>query len=176
MQNLASLFSKLSLQFQIASEFTSIVLVFKRLSIDMWNTMNVSFYLKQRRNAPFSIIAFKLFLQFQLPNHRFILRHNAPVSVLALKVLGAFPTSKTSFQIASEGTVYPPWFQFFLRSSNFQNIVSNSVRRHRLDNLISNWITNSGTDEYCGRRQWCKIKQDIYDDKPSLIHWLVYVV
>ena len=48
----------------------------------------------------------------------------------------AVPSSKISFQIASDSTIKRVCFQTFLGSFNFQNIVLNSVMRHRLVSLI----------------------------------------
>ena len=61
---------------------------------------------------------------------------NASLSDLVFKMISAIPTSKTSFHIAAECTIKRPRFENFLSSFNFQNIVSNSVRMHRLASLI----------------------------------------
>ena len=61
---------------------------------------------------------------------------NASLSDLVFKMFSAIPTSKTSFHIAAECTIKRPRFENFLSSFNFQNIVSNSVRMHRLASLI----------------------------------------
>ena len=55
----------------------------------------------------------------------------------------AVSTFKESFQIPLESTSSRPYFQFFLRSSIVQNIVSDSVRMHRLAFLISNFLSSS---------------------------------
>ena len=53
----------------------------------------------------------------------------------------AVPTSRTSFQIALEFTIYCPCFQRFISSSNFKNIVSISVRIHHLSSLLSTFFS-----------------------------------
>ena len=74
--------------------------------------------------------------QFQLPNHRFKQRPNASTSFLAFKIFSAVPTSRASFQIASECTIHRPSFQHFLSSSNFLKIVSSSDRMHHFVYLL----------------------------------------
>ena len=52
-------------------------------------------------------------------------------------ISSAVPTSKTSFQIATECTIKQPRFKKFLRSYNFQRIVLNTARKHQLGSLFS---------------------------------------
>ena len=100
--------------------------------------------------------------QFKLPRHRFKWRQNAPFSwlfsillssssfenvvsnsikmhhfFLLFKNFSAVPTSRTSFQIAAECTIYRLWFQKLLSCSNFRKIFTYSVRIHHLLSLLS---------------------------------------
>ena len=61
---------------------------------------------------------------------------NACSRDVVLFFFSAVPSSKISFQIASDSTIKRVCFQTFLGSFNFQNIVLNSVTRHRLVSLI----------------------------------------
>ena len=75
--------------------------------------------------------------QFQLPKHRFKQRQNAPFCVLAFKVSPAVPSSRPSIQIPPESTIYRPWFQNVVIIFNFQKHRSKCARMHRLVSLVS---------------------------------------
>ena len=78
----------------------------------MINRCRIVYRFKLRQNAPLGdLFIFYFSQQFKLSKHRFKLRQNAPLSDLVFKNI--------------------------FRSSNFQNIASNSVRMHRLASLIS---------------------------------------
>ena len=78
----------------------------------MINRCRIVYRFKLRQNAPLGdLFIFYFSQQFKLSKHRFKLRQNAPLSYLVFKNI--------------------------FRSSNFQNIASNSVRMHRLASLIS---------------------------------------
>ena len=68
--------------------------------------------------------------KFQFPKHLFKQHQNAPFSFLSFKIFYAVLTAQTPFQIAPECTIQFPCFQNFLSSSDFQTIVSNSIRMH----------------------------------------------
>ena len=72
---------------------------------------------KFRQEAPFSYLDFKFSQQCQLPKHRFKLRQKAPFS-------------------------YLDFIGFPISSANFQNIVLNCARRHRLATLISIFLSS----------------------------------
>ena len=59
----------------------------------------------------------------QLPKDRCKQRPNAPFCGIALKKISPVPTSRASFQIASEGPIHSRWFQIF---SAVPIIVSNT--------------------------------------------------
>ena len=65
------------------------------------------------------LLIFKL---FQLPKHRFKQHQNAPYSFHTFIFFSAVPTSKRSFRIVPECTIYLPCFQSFLSSSNVQSL------------------------------------------------------
>jgi len=58
-----------------------------------------------RQKAPLGVLDFIFFQQFQLPKSFQLALEGTDFSVLAFQMLSAVPTSKTSSQIASEGTV-----------------------------------------------------------------------
>ena len=65
--------------------------------------------------------------------HRFKLRQNSTLSVLDFNFLSALPTSSLpKLQYAPVRFLY-----FFLRSFNFQRIVSNTARKHQFASLFS---------------------------------------
>ena len=95
---------------------------------------NVSTSLKMYRLASLISIFSQ---QCQLPKHRFKLREKVSFSVLEFKMFSKVTTSRKSFQLVSEGTIRRPCLNLLSILSNFQTIVSNTVKMHPLASLIS---------------------------------------
>ena len=68
---------------------------------------------KSARMHHLASLVSKLSKQFQLSKHRFKQHQNASTSFLAFKMFLAVPTFKTSFQIASECTIFLLVFNIF---------------------------------------------------------------